>query len=61
MEASISTSESQQSAGSAVGEGPQRLIGRTRSTPTFRVGRVPHKIGGETQQALVHRGYFNSE
>jgi len=52
MEASIPTGESQQAAGSAAKETPSRF------RMPFR-GRGPHKIGGEPQVQLAHRGYFN--
>eukprot|EP00546_Thalassionema_frauenfeldii_P014082 CAMPEP_0178907196 /NCGR_PEP_ID=MMETSP0786-20121207/7237_1 /TAXON_ID=186022 /ORGANISM="Thalassionema frauenfeldii, Strain CCMP 1798" /LENGTH=70 /DNA_ID=CAMNT_0020578969 /DNA_START=89 /DNA_END=301 /DNA_ORIENTATION=+ len=59
METSTSTSETEQTAGSAAQE---RRSTPNRSRPNYR---GPHKIGGagehqQQPQMLVHKGYFNA-
>jgi hypothetical protein len=65
MEASIPTSESQQTAGSAGGEMPNRgsrvAHHQMMAPPQFR---GPHKIGAAADSGsvqLTHKGYFKSK
>jgi hypothetical protein len=67
MEASIPTSEYQQTAGSAGGETPRqgsRVAHHQMMAPPFRSSNTgPHKIGAAAAAdsvQLAHKGYFKS-